>query len=46
MACYVGISQDIDQGQHRRDVHTVDQELFPKLHSLINAISASSYNVI
>ena len=46
MARDVSISQDIEQGQHRRDVHHVDQELSPKVHASINHSATPSYNAI
>ena len=43
MAHHVGISEYIDQGQCRRKVHTVDQELSPKVHASINPSARASY---
>ena len=46
MAYYVGISEYINQGQHRRTLPPVDQEFRPKVHASINHSGAPSYNVI
>jgi len=43
MAHHVGIGQDIDQGQHRCEIHSIDQEFRPKVHASINPSARASY---